>query len=143
MKAPVVPPPALSPEERHLYEEGLDQFNERLFFECHDTLEELWAGVRGPARDFFQGLIQVAVGFHHLGNGNRVGAERLMGRALGRLSGYPRTYGGIQLGTLRDEVSRWRRDIVDGRELTDRMPPRLLYDPAGVPPPDEGAGGVS
>ena len=47
------------------------------FFECHDTLEEVWTGIRGSARDFFQGLIQVSVGFYHHGNGNRGGQRSL------------------------------------------------------------------
>jgi len=50
MEASAVPAPVLSPEERSLYEKGVGEFNARLFFECHDTLEELWAGVRGPSR---------------------------------------------------------------------------------------------
>lgn len=125
---PTVPPPTLSPEERSLYEEGVGQFNGRLFFECHDTLEELWAGIRGPSRDFFQGLIQVAVGFHHLGNGNRVGAERLMERALGRLEGYPDDYAGLSLGALRDEVVLWRRALAEGSDLTGWEPPRIRFE---------------
>jgi len=140
MATPAVPPPALSSEERHLYEAGVEQFNERLFFECHDTLEELWTGLRGPSRDFFQGLIQVAVGFHHLGNGNRVGAERLMGRALERLAGYPDRYAGLELDVLREQVRRWHRDLVDGADLTGRVPPRLAFDPDGAPTPDAGGG---
>ena len=127
METPDVPPPVLSVEERRLYEQGLDQFNDRLFFECHDTLEELWAGVRGPSRDFFQGLIQVAVGFHHFGNHNPVGAERMFGRALKRLEGYPDHYAGLALGALRDVVGEWRRGLGPGAsgDLAGRMPPRL------------------
>ena len=138
MPSDPVQPPQLSVEERSLYEKGLHEFNERLFFECHDTLEELWAGVRGPSRDFFQGLIQVAVGFHHLGNGNRVGAERLMGRALARLEGYPDRYAGLALGQLRDEVAEWHQALqpeASGAFPSDN-PPTLSFDP--VPAAVEG-----
>ena len=126
MAAPV-PPPALSREEQSLFEKGVDEFNARLFFECHDTLEELWAGVRGPSRDFFQGLIQVAVGFHHLGNRNPVGAERLLGRALKRLEVYPDHYAGLALGELRDVVAEWRQalDPEAPGDLSGRVPPQL------------------
>jgi len=101
------PEPSLSPEEQDAFERGVAQFNARLFFECHDTLEDLWSGVRGPSRDFFQGLIQVAVGFYHLGNDNRAGAMRLLERARCRLEGYPDCYGGIALAELREAVASW------------------------------------
>ena len=138
MEAHAVPAPALSPEEQSLYEKGVDEFNARLFYECHDTLEELWAGVRGPSRDFFQGLIQVAVGFHHIGNRNRVGAERLLGRALKRLEGYPDNYAGLALGELRKAVAGWRRalDPEASVDLSGRTPPHLslAQAPAATPP---------
>jgi predicted metal-dependent hydrolase len=104
----LVPPPSLTPAEKAAFEKGVAEFNRGHFYECHDTLEELWAGVRGPSRDFFQGLIQVAVGFYHLGNDNPVGAGRLFDRALKRLAGYPGRYGGIDLDALRSSVAEWR-----------------------------------
>jgi hypothetical protein len=141
MEAPAVPAPVLSPEERSLYEKGVGEFNARLFFECHDTLEELWAGVRGPSRDFFQGLIQVAVGFHHLGNRNRVGARRLLGRAMKRLEGYPDRYAGLELGELRAAVAEWRRalepEIVD---VSGRTPPQLSLAASPESPPRAAVG---
>jgi len=42
-------------------------FNEGLFYESHDVLEELWlADRRGPNHSFYQGLIQFAGAFVHL-----------------------------------------------------------------------------
>lgn len=127
MSATVVPPPPLSIEERAAFERGVEEFNAGLFYECHDTLEELWAGVRGPSRDFFQGLIQVAVGFYHLGNHNPVGAERLLGRALKRLEGYPLQYAGLDVGALRADVGEWRRLLRAGvaPAAGPREPPRI------------------
>jgi len=123
----VVPPLSLSLEERAAFEKGVAEFNAGLFFECHDTLEELWTGIRGPSRDFFQGLIQVAVGFYHLGNRNPVGAERLLGRSLKRLEAYPSEYGGVDLGTLRAGVVEWRRRLQSEAvsDASPREPPRI------------------
>jgi predicted metal-dependent hydrolase len=109
-----VPPPVLGEEDERLFALGLRQFDEGLFFECHDTLEEIWSGVRGPSRDFFQGLIQVAVGFYHLGNGNASGAKTLLRRALGRLEKYPVDYGGVDLGRLRPDVEAWLQRVEAG-----------------------------
>jgi hypothetical protein len=52
--------------------------NHGLFFEVHELLEPVWFQATEPARTALQGLIQIAVGFHHLENGNREGARSLL-----------------------------------------------------------------
>lgn len=120
-----VPEPELTGEERALLERGVAQFNDRLFFECHDTLEELWSGLRGPSRSFFQALIQLAVGFYHLDNGNRVGAARLFERALSRLSAYPQRYAGLETAPLRAAARLWREATAADAPLPSEPPPVL------------------
>jgi predicted metal-dependent hydrolase len=78
------------------------------------VLEDLWSGVRGPARDFFQGLIQVSVAFHHLTNANLGGAGSLLERALGRFARYPDRYCGFDVAAQRAELVRWRERIAAG-----------------------------
>ena len=96
---------------------GVEEFNSGKFFECHDTLEDVWHGIRGPARDLFQGLIQVAVGFYHLGNGNRIGAASQLEKGLARLSPYGDCYAGMDLATLRLGVQSWLARVRSGEEL--------------------------
>lgn len=119
--------PTLSAEERAALALGLAQFNERLFFECHDTLEEVWAGLRGAPRAFFQGLIQASVAFYHLGNGNRAGAVSLLRRSLGRLERYPGRYLGVELDPLRAALGAWLRGLESGAELPSE-PPRIAAE---------------
>jgi predicted metal-dependent hydrolase len=107
------PEPVLDPVEREAFRRGVEEFNRGLFFECHDTLEDVWSGVRGPARDFFQGLIQVAVAFHHVSNGNAAGARSMIDRALGRFRAYPGRYFGFDLDAQRTELLAWR-DRLEG-----------------------------
>ena len=102
------PEPTLDEAEREAFRRGVDEFNRGLFFECHDTLEDVWSGIRGPARDFFQGLIQVAVAFHHVSNGNAAGALSMIDRALGRFRAYPARYFGFDLDAQRAELLAWR-----------------------------------
>ncbi len=97
----------LDPEAMSGLRKGAEEFNSGRFFECHDTLEDVWRGVRGPARDFLQGLIQVAVGFYHLGNGNLRGAESQLEKGLGKLLGYGDDYLGMELLNLRRDVEHW------------------------------------
>ena len=53
-------------------------FDGRLYFEVHELLEPFWLVAAGRERETLQGLIQVAVGFHHLSNGNLGGARALL-----------------------------------------------------------------
>lgn len=103
--------PTLTPEERSAFDKGVAQFNEGFYFECHDTLEDLWSGLRGPSRDFFQGLIQVSVAFYHLGNANTAGAASMFERALTRFEGYPDRYFGFDLVAHRAELRGWLEDV--------------------------------
>ena len=119
------PEPELDAGERALLARGAELFSRRHFYEAHDALEELWSGVRGPSRDFFQGLVQAAVAFYHLGNGNREGARRLFDRALARLEPYPQRYAGVDAGPLRAALGRFHDALAAGDEPPAEEPPPL------------------
>jgi uncharacterized protein len=126
------PPPApqLDPDEWRAFDKGVREFNAGYFFECHDTLEDMWTGIRGPSRDFFQGLIQVSVAFYHLSNGNSAGAESMLRRALKRFEKYPDRYFGFDLGRHRQELRGWLERIQagDGEALSRTAPPRWRFE---------------
>jgi hypothetical protein len=69
--------PADAPLEMALAQSAL-LFDGGLYFEVHELLEPYWLRAAGREREILQGLIQVAVGFHHLGNGNGAGARALL-----------------------------------------------------------------
>lgn len=120
-----IPEPVLDDADLASFRKAVAEYNERLFFECHDTLEEVWAGIRGPSRDFFQGLIQVAVLFHHVSNGNAAGAVSMIDRALGRFRAYPGRYFGFDLDAQRTELHEWRERLArDGWEREPLPEPR-------------------
>ena len=72
-------------------------FDAGLFFEVHELLEPYWFRAEGAEREALQGLIQVAVGFQHLANGNLEGARALLrdgahqGGSRATRAGRPRT----------------------------------------------------
>ncbi len=105
------------------FRKGIQEFNSGRFFECHETLEEVWRGVRGPARDFFQGLIQVAVGFHHLGARNLKGGRSQLEKGLGRLRSYPSPCMGIDLDALRRGAAVWLEWVRSVGETGGHAPP--------------------
>ena len=69
--------------ERELLAEAASLFNRKLYFECHDLLEDRWAGERDPGdRAFLHGLIQIAVGLYHVSQRNHLGAVNLLSRGI-------------------------------------------------------------
>lgn len=89
--------------ETNLFHEALDQFNSREFYSCHDTLEALWMEALEPERRFYQGLLQIAVGYYHLGNGNWRGCVILLGEGLGKLRPFCPEHHQIDLGRFVDQ----------------------------------------
>jgi predicted metal-dependent hydrolase len=90
----------LSDEDRKLFFEGISQFNERKFFQCHETLEKIWLKQKGSEKEALQALIQLAVAYHHFLKGNRAGALKLLNRALPRLNRHQPTALGIAFSEL-------------------------------------------
>jgi uncharacterized protein len=72
-------------------------FNHHLFFEVHEVLEAQWRIERDPLRLFFQGLIQVAVAFHHLERRNFRGAVSLLHDGLEKIMPYRPSFLGVEL----------------------------------------------
>ena len=80
--------------------QGVEQFNSRQFYACHDTLEALWMEATEPDKTFYQGILQIAVALYHLGNSNWRGAVILLGEGINKLRRYPDTYAGIDVDEL-------------------------------------------
>lgn len=98
------------------YLEGLRLFNEEDFFESHEVLEELWTDTHDERRKFYQGLIQVAVGLLHFGNGNLGGARKLYSSSRAYLEPYLPAYEGIDLQKLLTEFQYCFQELLDSKE---------------------------
>jgi len=69
-----------------LLDEGLILFNSGKYFEAHEVWEDLWRGIEDPQQKACcQGLIQAAVGLHHLKNGNTLGARSQLQKSIRNL----------------------------------------------------------
>jgi len=99
---------------------AVNEFNSESFFECHDTLEELWNEERNPElKKFYHGLIHITVGFYHLTNHNFRGAVSQFKKSIDKLSGFPEVYENIKLSDLLSEVKIWlekAENALNGRE---------------------------
>ncbi len=85
-------------------------FNAQKFFEAHEVLELLWREEKGPDRDFYQGLIQIAAVFVHLQKNNLPGAQRLLETAAAYLKPYAPFCHGVLIEELLAAVRQALRD---------------------------------
>jgi hypothetical protein len=85
---------------------GIRQFNAGEFYECHDTLEELWMEEPGKVRDLYKGILQIGVGLYHEGRSNRKGALRLLHSGIGLIRPFQPTCCGVDVASLADAAER-------------------------------------
>jgi uncharacterized protein len=109
---------------------AIDLFNRREFFECHEILEDLWRPLpSGTGKTFLQGLLQVAVGYHHLLKGNYTGAKNKLTEGLEKLEAVAESdyQTGIELGALINAVQFSRQCLIAlGRHRVGDFPLALI-----------------
>jgi predicted metal-dependent hydrolase len=101
------------------FNRGVSLFNRAHFFDAHEVLEDLWRALPRdrPAhrrlRLHVQGMVQLAVAFHHASRGNYVGARSVLARALGNLKGANSSFPDLDLDRLRADLEVWQRYLED------------------------------
>jgi len=102
---------------------GVSLFNRAHFFDAHEVLEDVWNAVPRDRpsgrhlRQHVQGMVQLAVAFHHQSKGNHVGARSVLERAMRNISGADNSFPDLDLDRLRAELELWRR-YLDNSEGT-------------------------
>jgi predicted metal-dependent hydrolase len=104
--------------------EGINLFNAQRYFEAHEVWEDLWREEAGDLRLFYQGLIQAAVGLHHLSRGNVRGGRSQLTKSLAKLDRYPSHSAGVDLGKLRGDL----RGLLDDPSGVLINKPRIYAD---------------
>ena len=80
--------------------QGIEPFNQEEFYDCHDTLEAIWMDAIATEKNFYQGILQIAVACYHLGNYNWRGTVTLLGEGVRRLSYFQPSYADIDVSAL-------------------------------------------
>jgi uncharacterized protein len=101
----------ISDQGRH----GLELLNRGEFFEAHEVLEHALMAEDGEAGRIYRVLLQLAVAYHHLNDGNRRGAVKLLLRIRPWLDPLPDVCRGI-------DVAAVRRVVIQLQEALDRLP---------------------
>jgi predicted metal-dependent hydrolase len=70
------------PEQLVKMEEGVRLFNEQMYWECHESLEEIWIeDKQDPARNVYWAVIQVAATCIHYRDDKIIGAQGMINKA--------------------------------------------------------------
>ena len=85
---------------------GIGEFNRGEFFECHETLEELWLAEPRPVRRLYQGVLQIGVAFYHLRAGRYRAVVFLLKRSSGYLQPFSPACMGIDVSHLLNGAAR-------------------------------------
>jgi predicted metal-dependent hydrolase len=93
---------------------GLAQIERGEYFEAHESLEDVWRAAESAEKDFFQGLVHVAVAWYQAGRGNRVGCERQLEKAVRRLTPYAPEHRGVDVAAFLRSVERAQRVVASG-----------------------------
>jgi uncharacterized protein len=105
------------------YKAGLEHISAGRFFEAHEELEIAWRAASTDERDFYQGLVHVAVAWYQAGRGNAVGATRQLEKGLRRLEGYEPEHRGIDVAGVRAQLRAAHSLVLSGS--LDLPPPQI------------------
>jgi predicted metal-dependent hydrolase len=94
--------------------DGLERIRRGEYFEAHESLEDAWRAAEPAEKDFFQGLVHVAVAWHHAGRGNRPGCERQLAKAERRLVGFAPEHREVDVAAILVSVAVARRIVASG-----------------------------
>ena len=95
-------------------EAGLELIRRGAFFEAHEELELAWRAAAPEERDFYQGLVHVAVAWYQAGRGNRVGCGRQLAKARRRLAPYAPEHCGVDVTGVLVQVEAAAATVEDG-----------------------------
>lgn len=104
-------------------DEGLELIRRAEYFAAHEVLEDVWREADPEERDFFQGLVHVAVAWYQAGRGNQVGCERQLEKAARRLGPFAPGHQGVDVASILQQVKAAQR-VVAGGSL--ELPPLRL-----------------
>lgn len=121
------------------YLTGIVLFNRGDFFEAHEAWEELWMDTHTPERQFYQGLIQAAVGLCHFCNGNVRGAAKLYRSSRDYMERYGSPFLGLDQAAFWGQMEKCFAELlataepVRGTAICEELIPVIDLDP---PPPE-------
>jgi uncharacterized protein len=106
------------------FKRGLEAIRAGHYFEAHEELELAWRAAPTEERDFFQGLVHVAVAWYQAGRGRPVATARQLEKATRRLSSFAPSHRGVDVEGLLLQIESAQGRVADGS--LELAPPTLI-----------------
>ena len=109
---------------------AVGQFNVGDFWECHETLEDVWRQTPYPFRFFYHPIIKTTVGFHHLSTHNSNGERVKLSDGIRQLKIFQPDWLGVRTDRLLADTIEWlplfEAEVVDWAKLDGLPRPQVL-----------------
>jgi predicted metal-dependent hydrolase len=105
------------------FKRGLEEIRAARYFEAHEELETAWRAAEAEERDFFQGLVHVAVAWYQAGRGRPAATASQLEKASRRLGPYAPEHRGVDVAHVLAQLDAARARVAEGS---------LALDPAQV-----------
>ena len=101
------------------YKDGLELIRAGRFFEAHEELELAWRTAPAEERDFYQGLVHVAVAWYQAGRGRPVATASQLAKAARRLAPFAMgpfapAHRGVDVADVLAQVTRAQETVAAG-----------------------------
>ena len=96
------------------FKRGLAEIRAGQYFEAHEELEEAWRAAPPEERDFFQGLVHVAVAWYQAGRGRPVATGSQLEKAARRLAPFAPEHRGVNVAHVLQQVEVARSRVAAG-----------------------------
>ncbi|HJQ51594.1 MAG TPA: DUF309 domain-containing protein [Gaiellaceae bacterium] len=110
--------------EEAAFKRGLEAIRAGRYFEAHEELEDAWRTAPAEERDFFQGLVHVAVAWYQAGRGRPVATASQLEKAARRLAPFAPAHRGVDVDAVLAQVEEAQALVAQGS---------LDLDPPHVP----------
>jgi uncharacterized protein len=105
------------------FKRGIEEIRAGRYFAAHEELEDAWRAASAEERDFFQGLVHVAVAWYQAGRGRPVATGRQLEKAARRLAAFAPAHRGVDVAGVLAQVDAARSRVADGS--LDLDPPEI------------------
>ena len=105
------------------FKRGLEAIRDGRYFEAHEEIEEAWRAAPPDERDFFQGLVHVAVAWYQAGRGRPVATASQLEKAARRLASFAPAHRGVDVAGVLAQVAAARAEVARGS--LDLAPPEV------------------
>jgi len=96
------------------YKDGLEHIRAGRFFEAHEELELAWRAAPPEERDFYQGLVHVAVAWYQAGRGRPIATGSQLAKAARRLGPFAPAHRGVDVTDVLAQVARAAETVAAG-----------------------------